>query len=78
MQASQSNFLPSDSFKCVSANIFAHYLKIHSICDILSRHNEAIFYEMSCRDVGCERSEQQSIVLQMQVNSPVWRMEGKR
>ena len=26
MQASQSNFLPSGSFKCVSANILAHYL----------------------------------------------------
>lgn len=26
-------------------------------CDILSRHNEAIFYEASCRVAGCERSE---------------------
>lgn len=44
---SQSNFLPSGSFKCMTAHIFAHYLKICRIYDILSRHNEAIFYEMS-------------------------------
>lgn len=43
---SQSNFLPSGSFKCMTAHIFAHYLKICRIYDILSRHNEAIFYEM--------------------------------
>lgn len=37
-----------------------------------------MLYAMSCSVVGREESEQQSIVLWMQVNSLVWRMEGKR
>ena len=70
MQVSQPKFLPRDSFKWVSAHISAHYLKIQGICDILSKRNEAIFYEMSCRGVGPEGGKQQRVVVQMQVKFP--------